>query len=153
MIVVLSARRSGTHFTLRALNALDAPQYRVVPDDFHGVCRCHANGFDRDLHPSAKIVIPMRHPEKVMQSWVNRGAELHNFYASWELIDSLIPESFLFDLERKNFDGLEQYTGIKVDRDTSVIGHKNDDGHTMQGEIDQEMLGRIMRLPNIREFF
>lgn len=137
MITIVSIRRSGTHFVSRALRG--------------NAEAVHVNSLTEE--PTGKIVIPIRHPELVMRSWVNRGAGLDNFEKAWQKLDLLMPTSFLFDLERKNFDGLEAFVGFKVDRDESKIGHPNDIGHTKKGKLDRKMLKRIMNLPNVKEFF
>lgn len=134
-MIIVSIRRSGTHFLKRALHGMDHVHVNSLTDVPDG------------------IIIPMRHPEKVMRSWVNRGTGLDNFYQAWEKLDNLMPQAFLFDLESKNFDELEAYVGFAVNRDESETGHPHDIGHIMKGRMDEKMLKNILALPNVGAYF
>jgi hypothetical protein len=76
----------------------------------------------KELSRRIKTVIPVRHPALIAVSWKKRGPaqwRTDNFLTQWNRMHEI--DGFLFPIEQKPFDELEDYLGAKVNRLDRVI--------------------------------
>lgn len=142
-ILVASVRHTGTHFMLRCLGGDDFREktgyINSLEDSFSGsLIRAHfyKKNFDRiqKLAPYMPIVIPTREKADVVASWERRGHDMESLERQWDMFEFFADKAerkmrfspFIFPMDTKPFDALEEFLGRKVNRDTSVIRHPRD---------------------------
>lgn len=117
MILLYSIPHTGTHFTAKLLDGL-----------LSGAV--HITGDPEDTSKYTKIVVPLRHPEKVAESWAKRfelrgSQQWKQWEAAWEYLYELEPDPrvFFFDLERKDLKGLSEFVGQELTTDWAPENH------------------------------
>ena len=120
MIAVFSLRHSGTHFTLRAIGAPDAPWWYEDPNA--EVIKAHADPMAidqiRPILEGRKVIIPRRNNSNLRASWARRGYQ--DLLGKCQAALRQIP-GHNFNIENPDFDRLEAFLERPINRRTDPV--------------------------------
>jgi hypothetical protein len=126
-ILVPAVQHSGSYYLVHLLGGVSSKLKQdgmVSPLGkrvIHGHYDCR-HAVIKELSKRIKTVIPVRHPAMIAVSWKKRGPKqwrTDNFLIQWQRMHDI--DGFLFCIEQKPFDRLEEYLGTEVNRTDAVI--------------------------------
>lgn len=154
MIIAISPRHAASHFVWRALGCLEAP-YVPHADKNTKIARAHTYPDHIELiKPEDEVILSIRHPQLVAESWAKRGYVFDYFPKMWEGVNAVIPSATIFDIDRHSVNDLDDMVSIDLDsREDTVINHPTFVGYGDPTTIPDGLVESVLALPNVASVY
>jgi hypothetical protein len=156
--LLVSVQRTGTRFTQRILD-----NAKIKTAQIHAV-DTRAKQLDawleqNEMADGVPIVVPLRHPLNVAQSWLHRKDQLDQMFDQWRYLAEIIAKSKPLFLpvdhgERELYlDEMSDYMGVKLWTDWKKYGEKPGAGDVIINKPTVDRLNEMIATTFLQDFY